>query len=59
MLCVGNGIIDFGEFANLMIMKMKDTVTEEELWDAFNVFDRDGNGYITPDELKLALASTN
>ena len=51
-LLLGNGIIDFGEFVNLMTMKMDDTVTEEELRDAFRVFDCDGNGYITPDELK-------
>ena len=36
-----------------MARKMKDTNTEEELVEAFKVFDRDGNGFIcrTDDEL--------
>ena len=40
----GNGTIDFPEFLSLMARKMKDTDTEEELIEAFKVFDRDGNG---------------
>merc|ERR1711900_68006 len=38
----GNGTIDFPEFLSLMARKMKDTDTEEELIEAFKVFDRDG-----------------
>merc|ERR1712118_654492 len=37
----GNGTIDFPEFLSLMARKMKDTDTEEELIEAFKVFDRD------------------
>ena len=39
-----------------MARKMKDTDTEEELVEAFKVFDRDGNGFIcrTDDELDRA-----
>ena len=52
----GNGTIDFPEFSSLMARKMKDTDTEEELVEAFKVFDRDGNGFIcrTDDELGRA-----
>ena len=52
----GNGTIDFPEFSSLMARKMKDTDTEEELVEAFKVFDRDGNCFIcrTDDELGRA-----
>ena len=52
----GNGTIDFPEFSSLMTRKMKDTNTEEELVEAFKVFDRDGNGFIcrVDDELGRA-----
>ena len=50
----GNGTIDFPEFSSLMARKMKDT--EEELVEAFKVFDRDGSGFIcrTDDQLDRA-----
>eukprot|EP00918_Siedleckia_nematoides_P002292 GHVU01005215.1.p3 GENE.GHVU01005215.1~~GHVU01005215.1.p3 ORF type:complete len:173 (+),score=34.27 GHVU01005215.1:429-947(+) len=38
-----SGTIEFVEFLNLMAKKMKDNDTEEELIEAFKVFDRDGN----------------
>jgi len=41
---VGNGTIDFDEFLNMMAKKMKETDSEEELREAFRVFDKDGNG---------------
>ena len=42
----GNGTIDFVEFVNMMGLKMKELDTEEEIREAFRVFDKDGNGYI-------------
>ncbi|KAL5541275.1 hypothetical protein UlMin_042497 [Ulmus minor] len=36
----GNGTIEFLEFLNLMARKMKDTDSEEELKEAFRVFDK-------------------
>ena len=36
---------------------MKDTDTEEELMEAFKVFDKDGNGYITALELSSVMNS--
>ena len=43
---LGNGEIDFPEFLTMMARKMKDTDSEEEIREAFRVFDRDGNGFI-------------
>ena len=40
----GNGTIDFPEFLTMMARKMKDTDSEEEIREAFRVFDKDGNG---------------
>ena len=51
----GNGTIDFKEFLGLMVNRMKDTHTEEELLEAFKIFDRDNKGYITALELRLVL----
>ena len=51
----GNGTIDFPEFLNLMARKMKDTDSEEELKEAFRVFDKDQNGYIVDEVNSLFL----
>ncbi|KAG8649749.1 calmodulin-like protein 11 isoform X2 [Manihot esculenta] len=48
----GNGTIEFGEFLNLMARKMKESDAEEELKEAFKVFDKDRDGYISPNELR-------
>ena len=53
----GNGTIDFPEFLTLMARKMKDTDTEEELVEAFKVFDRDGNGLISAAELRHVMTN--
>ncbi|EPS71154.1 calmodulin, partial [Genlisea aurea] len=55
----GNGTIDFPEFLNLMARKMKDTTmdSEEELKEAFRVFDKDQNGFISPDELRHVMTN--
>lgn len=53
----GNGNIDFREFLGLMARKMRDTDTEEELIEAFKVFDRDGNGLVSSIELKHVMIS--
>ena len=51
------GTIDFPEFLSLMARKMKDTDTEEELIEAFKVFDRDGNGFISAAELRHVMTN--
>ncbi|VUZ56472.1 unnamed protein product [Hymenolepis diminuta] len=47
----GNGLIDFDEFLKLMKKKIDDCQPERELKEAFQVFDMNGDGYITQTEL--------
>ncbi|WCJ43880.1 Calmodulin [Euphorbia peplus] len=47
-----NGTIEFGEFLNLMARKFKENDAEEELKEAFKVFDKDQDGFISPYELR-------
>ena len=49
----GNGTVAFPEFLSLMARKIKDADTDEELIEAFKVFDRDGNGFISAAEAPL------
>ena len=53
----GNGTIDFKEFMCLMVKKMKDNNVDDELQEAFKVFDRNQNGYITSHELRHTMAN--
>jgi len=53
----GNGTIDFPEFLNLMARKMKDADSEEELKEAFRVFDKDQNGFISAAELRHVMTN--
>ncbi|XP_022742713.1 calmodulin-like isoform X1 [Durio zibethinus] len=53
----GNGTIEFGEFLNLMARKMKEADAEEELKEAFRVFDKDQDGYISPNELRQVMTN--
>ena len=39
----------------MMARKMKDTDSEEEIREAFRVFDKDGNGFISAAELRSVL----
>jgi calmodulin len=53
----GNDTIDFTEFLALMSRQMRQSDIEEELRETFRVFDRDGDGFITPQELRTLLIS--
>ena len=47
----------FAEFLTMMARKMKDTDSEEEIREAFKVFDRDNNGFISAAELRHVMTS--
>mmetsp|Transcript_46180 Transcript_46180/g.53468 ORF Transcript_46180/g.53468 Transcript_46180/m.53468 type:complete len:511 (+) Transcript_46180:33-1565(+) len=47
----GNGVIDYGEFVAASINR-KTLLDKERLEAAFNLFDKDGNGELTMDEIK-------
>ena len=46
-----NGTIEFGEFLAMMARNMKEADQEEEIREAFRVFDLNGDGYISSSEL--------
>ena len=48
-----NGAIDFNEFIEMMVKRGGDV--EEDVAHAFKVFDRDGDGLITGEELRLTM----
>lgn len=41
----------------MMARKMKDTDSEEEIKEAFKVFDKDGNGFISSAELRHVMTN--
>jgi calmodulin len=51
----GNGTVEFPEFLTMMARKYRDTNSEDELREAFKVFDRDGDGYINAAELRRVM----
>jgi calmodulin len=50
-------LINGAEFLTMMARKMKDTDSEEEIREAFKVFDRDNNGFISAAELRHVMTS--
>ena len=58
VLQIGNGTIEFPEFVAMMAKKQQDGGDQEEdLREAFKVFDKDGNGQISQSELKQVMLS--
>ncbi|CAH8312138.1 unnamed protein product [Eruca vesicaria subsp. sativa] len=56
----GDGCVDieeFGELYKTIMVEDEDEIGEEDMKEAFNVFDRNGDGFITVDELKAVLSS--
>ncbi|XP_016952216.1 calmodulin-related protein 97A [Drosophila biarmipes] len=49
------GLLDFSEFCAIMAKQMRETDTEEEMREAFKIFDRDGDGFISPAELRFVM----
>jgi calmodulin len=50
-----SGTIDFYEFVNIISHNMHPSETNQEIRQAFNLFDRNQDGIITFDELKLTV----
>nr|WNT99844.1 calcium-dependent protein kinase [Gymnema sylvestre] len=50
----GKGTLDYGEFLAISL-HLQRMANDEHLHKAFSYFDKDGNGYIEPDELRDAL----
>ena len=53
----GDGSIDFMEFLEVMASKMGENSFEDDLREAFQLFDRDSNGYISKRELTFVMTS--
>lgn len=53
----GNGTVDFPEFLTLVSRKMKETDSEEEIIEAFKVFDKSGSGFISAAELRHVMTN--
>ncbi|XP_065079552.1 calmodulin-like [Ochlerotatus camptorhynchus] len=51
------GRIQFSNFVAMMTVRMRQLTREDELKEAFRIFDRNGNGLISADELRAALES--
>jgi len=51
------GLFDFQKFMKLMTFFDRHVITEEEITEAFKVFDRDGGGSIESAELRHVLSS--
>ncbi len=49
---IGSGTVDFAEFLNMMAKKMQNTDSEEEIREAFRVFDAERNGYVSTEEMR-------
>lgn len=52
-----NGTIEFNEFVTLMESKMRDNDSEEEIIEAFKIFDKKGNGHISKADIKNVMIS--
>eukprot|EP00252_Welwitschia_mirabilis_P015317 TRINITY_DN33658_c0_g1_i1.p1 TRINITY_DN33658_c0_g1~~TRINITY_DN33658_c0_g1_i1.p1 ORF type:complete len:151 (-),score=17.02 TRINITY_DN33658_c0_g1_i1:188-640(-) len=53
----GKTLLDFAEFLNMMAKKTRDVDSEEEIKNAFRVFDKEGTGYLCTAELRHVLTN--
>lgn len=52
-----DGSVDFAEFLAVMARRLMLSDNEEEILEAFRVFDKDGNGELSAQELKAVLTT--
>ena len=53
----GSGSMDFPEFCVMMVKKMSESDTENEIQEAYRVFDKERDGAIPRSELKMIFAA--
>ena len=53
----GSGDMEFPEFCVMMVKKMQESDTESEVQEAYRVFDKDRDGYISASELRMIFAA--
>ena len=53
----GNGTVALPEFLQLMSQTYKPKVDQEEIIAIFRIFDKDGDGFITADEIKQEMGN--
>uniref|UniRef100_A0AC34FQV7 EF-hand domain-containing protein n=1 Tax=Panagrolaimus sp. ES5 TaxID=591445 RepID=A0AC34FQV7_9BILA len=53
----GNGTIELPEFISMMSKKVKQSEDDRELKEAFQVFDANNDGFISPSELSVVMAN--
>ncbi|XP_023347175.1 neo-calmodulin [Eurytemora carolleeae] len=51
----GSGALDFPEFLNMMKERIKEQNEDDDIKNAFKLFDTDGNGYIDRKELRVMM----
>lgn len=54
---VGSGQVEFSEFIAMFERHRHEKNTEDEIIDAFTVFDKEGNGYISAAELRHVMTN--
>merc|ERR1711998_358699 len=54
----GSGVIEFDEFVHMIVLRMEKAMMDDQkqVRKAFDVFDEHGDGHITSDTLRAALA---
>ncbi|XP_064601550.1 calmodulin-beta-like isoform X1 [Liolophura sinensis] len=53
----GNGTIEFDEFLRMMAKRQSEVDEQKDITDAFKVFDRNGDGFISASELRHVMTT--